>query len=104
MPNSGGVDRKLAEEFARELVAELRQEPRLQMNLLNWVVLESLLVELKDVLDHETLTKAVHETLESMLRGGREAELDEQLIKLLDSDLIEMVVTQQGELGYRWKQ
>jgi hypothetical protein len=110
MPNSGGVDRKLAEEFARELVAELRQEPRLELNLVNWAVLESLLVlriegmELKDALDHETLTQAVHETLESMLRGGRESELDEQLIKLLDSDLIELVVTQQGELGYRWKQ
>ena len=44
MPNSGGVDRKLAEEFARELVAELRQEPKLQMNLVNWAVLDSLLV------------------------------------------------------------
>ena len=110
MSNSGGVDRKLAEEFARELVAELRQEPKLQMNLLNWAVLESMLVlriegmELKDALDHDTLTQAVHETLESMLRDRREAELDEQLIKLLDSDLIELVVTQQGELGYRWKQ
>jgi len=110
MPNSGGVDRKLAEEFARELVAELRQEPKLQMNLVNWAVLESLLVlriegmELKDALDHDTLTQAVHGTLETMLNGGSESELDEQLIKLLDSDLIELVVTQQGELGYRWKQ
>lgn len=110
MPNSGGVDRRLAEEFARELVAELRKEPKLELNLLNWAVLESLLVlriegmELKDALDHDTLTQAVYETLEAMLNQGRESELDEQLIKLLDADCIELVVTQHGELGYRWKQ
>lgn len=110
MPNSGGVDRKLAEEFARELVAELRQEPKLELNLVNWAVLESLLImriqnmELHEALDPDRLTQVVHQTLELVLNRGAEAELDQKLIELLDADMIEMVVTQEGKLGYRWKE
>lgn len=110
MPNSGGVDRKLAEEFARELVAELRQEPRLELNLVNWAVLESLLImqiqgmELYEALDHDRLTQVVHQTLELVLNRGAEAELDQKLIELLDADMIEMVITQEGKLAYRWKE
>lgn len=110
MPNSGGVDRKLAEEFARELVAELRQEPRLELNLVNWAVLESLLImriqgmELHEALDQDRLTQVVHQTLELVLNRGAEAELDQKLIELLDADMIEMVVTQEGKLAYRWKE
>jgi hypothetical protein len=110
MPNSGGVDRKLAEEFARELVAELRQEPKLELNLVNWAVLESLLImriqgmELHEALDQDRLTQVVHQTLELVLNRGAEAELDQKLIELLDADMIEMVVTQEGKLAYRWKE
>jgi hypothetical protein len=110
MPNSGGVDRKLAEEFARELVAELRQEPRLELNLVNWAVLESLLImriqgmELHEALDQDRLTQVVHQTLELVLNRGAEAELDQKLIELLDADMIEMVVTQERKLAYRWKE
>jgi len=110
MPNSRGVDRKLAEEFARELVAELRQEPKLELNLVNWAVLESLLImriqgmELHEALDQDRLTQVVHQTLELVLNRGAEAELDQKLIELLDADMIEMVVTQEGKLAYRWKE
>jgi hypothetical protein len=110
MPNSGGVDRKLAEEFARELVAELRQEPKLELNLVNWAVLESLLImriqgmELHEALDQDRLTQVVHQTLELVLNRGAEAELDQKLIELLDADMIEVVVTQEGKLAYRWKE
>ena len=110
MPNSRGVDRKLAEEFARELVAELRQEPKLELNLVNWAVLESLLImriqgmELHEALDHDKLTQVVHQTLELVLNRGAEAELDQKLIELLDADMIEMVVTQEGKIAYRWKE
>ena len=110
MPNSGGVDRKLAEEFARELVAELRQEPKLELNLVNWAVLESLLImriqgmELHEALDQDRLTQVVHQTLELVLNRGAEAELDQKLIELLDADMIEMVITQEGKLAYRWKE
>ena len=110
MPNSRGVDRKLAEEFARELVAELRQEPKLELNLVNWAVLESLLImqiqnmELHEALGHDRLTQVVHQTLELVLNRGAEAELDQKLIELLDADMIEMVVTQEGKLAYRWKE
>jgi len=110
MSNSGGVDRKLAEEFARELVAELRQEPKLELNLVNWAVLESLLImriqgmELHEALDQDRLTQVVHQTLELVLNRGAEAELDQKLIELLDADMIEMVITQEGKLAYRWKE
>jgi len=110
MPNSGGVDRKLAEEFARELVTELRQEPKLELNLVNWAVLESLLImriqgmELHEALDQDRLTQVVHQTLELVLNRGAEAELDQKLIELLDADMIEMVITQEGKLAYKWKE
>jgi len=91
-------------------VAELRQEPKLELNLVNWAVLESLLImriqgmELHEALDQDRLTQVVHQTLELVLNRGAEAELDQKLIELLDADMIEMVITQEGKLAYRWKE
>jgi len=105
----GNCSRKLAEEFAKEVVAELRKEDKLELNLLNWGILESLLIlkiqgmTLTEALDKTSLTAAIHNTLNHVLGINKGEELDEQLIGLMDKDLIELVVTQKGKLAYRWK-
>jgi hypothetical protein len=103
------VERKLAEEFAQELIAELKKENKLEISLLNWGLLQTTLIlkiqemSLLDAVDKVKLTGVVHESLNHILGVNRGECLDEQLICLLNKDLIQLVITQHGKLAYQWK-
>ena len=109
MQTNRSIDRKLAEEFAKEVVTELRKENKLKLNLLNWGLLEATLVlkiqqmTLAAALDKTSLTEVIHETLNHILGVNKGEELDEQLFDLLDKDLINLVITPEGKLAYKWK-
>ena len=103
------VERKIAEELSKEIVTSLRSEDRLELNILNWALLETTLIlkvqgmELPDALDRGKLGGVVHETLNHILGIEKGDYLDEQLIGLLDKSLIQLVITPKGKLAYEWK-
>ena len=103
------VDIKIAEELSKEIVTSLRSEDRLELNILNWALLETTLIlkvqemGLLDALDRDKLGEVIWNTLNHILGIENGDYLDKQLIGLLDKSLIQLVITQKGKLAYVWK-
>ena len=102
------VDYELACTFGRELISDLKNNPELVLTLVEWAMLESLLIikiqemKIDDVYNQDELTKVVHISLEFILSDNKEEEFSEILNTLLDNNIVEMVVTENGNIGYAW--
>lgn len=103
------VGRELAEEFAKGLVDDLRTNEHYAFNLLNWNIIETILVfeiqtmTVEDALNTDMLSSVAHSAINKAIKSQEVIDLDERLDKLLEEDVIELVVTPQGKLAYRWK-
>ena len=103
------VDYELACTFAKELISDLKNNPELTLTLVEWVMLESLLIikiqemKIDDVYNQDALTDVVHKSLEFMISGNKEDEFSDILNTLLDNNIVEMIITEDGNIGYRWK-
>ena len=60
-------------------------------------------MKIDDVYNQDTLTDVVHQSLEFMLSGNKEDEFSDILNTLLDNNIVEMIITEDGNIGYRWK-
>ena len=103
------LSKELAEEFARELIAEIRPTIQEGLNEFNWRLVEAVLVlqlqdmPIEEVLNSDRLGQLAQTTINEAILAYREQDINKALDKLLDQDCIELVVTTEGKLSYRWK-
>lgn len=100
---------ELASDFARELLDEIKPTIQDSLNAFNWSIVEALLVlqlqdmPIEEVLSSDSLGKLAQDTINEAILAHRKRDIDDTLNKLLEQDCIELVITPDGKLSYRWK-